>query len=107
MSTEPSALSTIATDEVKAQADAAEEGLEVEMSSVESATTVLTHNEHAEIAAAEFQGPPAPVPAPNDLAAVHPAPILPTARPMPRATPDDPLAALRAMTDEERIALFT
>jgi hypothetical protein len=30
-----------------------------------------------------------------------------TSRPMPRAAPDDLLAALTAMTDEERIALFT
>jgi hypothetical protein len=29
------------------------------------------------------------------------------ARPTPRAAPSDPLAALKAMTDEERIALFT
>jgi len=29
------------------------------------------------------------------------------AKPMPRAAPNDPLAALKAMSDEERIALFT
>jgi len=31
----------------------------------------------------------------------------PTAAQMPRAAASDPLAALKAMTDEERIALFT
>ena len=29
------------------------------------------------------------------------------AKPMPRPAPNDPLAALKAMSDEERIALFT
>jgi hypothetical protein len=29
------------------------------------------------------------------------------APPLPTPTPSDPLAALKAMTDEERIALFT
>ena len=31
----------------------------------------------------------------------------PVSMPMPRAGPSDPLAALKAMTDAERIALFT
>jgi hypothetical protein len=35
------------------------------------------------------------------------APARSAAKPMPRPAPNDPLAALRAMTDEERIALFT
>ena len=35
------------------------------------------------------------------------APIRPATKPMPRPTPSDPLAALKAMSDEERIALFT
>jgi hypothetical protein len=77
---------------------------------VESQSAIATDNTPAKqpiVPKAMEQMLVAPVPAPNDSAAVHPAPILPTARPMPRATPDDPLAALRAMTDEERIALFT
>jgi hypothetical protein len=28
-------------------------------------------------------------------------------RAMPRGSPDDPLASIKSMTDEERIALFT
>jgi hypothetical protein len=40
-------------------------------------------------------------------AAVASAPIRPAAKSMPRAAPYDPLAALKALTDEERIALFT
>jgi hypothetical protein len=35
------------------------------------------------------------------------APLRPIAKPMPRPAPSDPLAALRAMSDEERIALFS
>jgi hypothetical protein len=31
----------------------------------------------------------------------------PAARPNPRPLPADPLASLKALTDEERIALFT
>jgi hypothetical protein len=38
-------------------------------------------------------------------APTEPAP--PMARPMPRTAPNYPLAALKATTDEERIALFT
>jgi hypothetical protein len=40
-------------------------------------------------------------------AAVPSAPVRPAAKSMPRAAPYDPLAALKALTDEERIALFT
>jgi hypothetical protein len=34
-------------------------------------------------------------------------PVRPPATPMPQPAPNDPLAALKAMSDEERIALFT
>jgi hypothetical protein len=34
-------------------------------------------------------------------------PARPISRSMPRPLPTDPLAALKALTDEERIALFT
>ena len=48
----------------------------------------------------------------NELFASVPAPTIesparPTAQPTPQPQPVDPLAALRAMSDEERIALFT
>jgi hypothetical protein len=33
--------------------------------------------------------------------------VAPAAPPVPQPTAGDPLAALKAMTDEERIALFT
>jgi hypothetical protein len=63
-------------------------------------------------------GPPALLPAyvtsstPSDLPALAErlqasAPVRPAAKSMPRAAPYDPLAALKALTDEERIALFT
>jgi hypothetical protein len=58
------------------------------------------------IAAAPLEAAPPP--------AIEPAsqrpPVVPSrliVRSMPRAAPSDPLAALRAMTDEERIALFS
>jgi hypothetical protein len=45
----------------------------------------------------------------NELFANVPAPAAPApaAQPTPQPQPRDPLAALRAMSDEERIALFT
>jgi hypothetical protein len=45
----------------------------------------------------------------NELFANVPAPAAPApaAQPTPQPHPRDPLAALRAMSDEERIALFT
>jgi hypothetical protein len=49
---------------------------------------------------------PSPVMAPV-LEKPSASPIRPIVRSMPRPTPTDPLAALRAMTDEERIALFS
>ena len=40
-------------------------------------------------------------------AAAPPAPVRPAVKAMPRAAAYDPLAALKALTDEECIALFT
>jgi hypothetical protein len=57
----------------------------------------------AEIESELFASVPAP-PAPAS-AVESPAPA--AARPTPQSLPGDPFAALRAMSDEERIALFT
>jgi hypothetical protein len=53
--------------------------------------------------AAEPTTPPAPL----AQIAEAPPPARPAATPMPQPAPHDPLAALKAMSDEERIALFT
>jgi hypothetical protein len=50
--------------------------------------------------------PPAPAPI-QPITATPAAPARSAARPVPRAAQNDPLAALKAMTDEKRIALFT
>ena len=55
-----------------------------------------------EAVAAALAEPNAPA-----VAASPVAPAPPATSPMPRPAADDPLAALTAMTDEERIALFT
>jgi hypothetical protein len=53
--------------------------------------------------------PSAPMPMPEAAApaAGRTPPVAPAAPPGPQPAPSDPLAALKAMTDEERIALFT
>ena len=71
----------------------------------------------APFTAEKLAAPPAVAPAsfampmPSPAIAVPPSPpatpARPIAKPMPRPEPNDPLAALNAMSDEERIALFT
>jgi hypothetical protein len=61
---------------------------------------------------APLQTPAATLPAqpaliPQPVLAPAAAQARPAAKPMPRPAPNDPLAALKAMSDEERIALFT
>jgi hypothetical protein len=68
--------------------------------------------------AAEGDNPFALPPGPSMSKRVEPPPVdaierrpeffvRPIVKPMPRPVPNDPLAALKAMTDEERIAVFT
>jgi hypothetical protein len=61
----------------------------------------------AAAAAPVEQVAPRPAPPSQPIAPAFAAPVGAMARPMPRAAQSDPLAALKAMTSEERIALFT
>ena len=88
----------------------------------ESAHEVPPPQGHAEIAALKTPVLPAEAapflgsatesiattpPAASEPSAAVPSLPRPAARPMPRPAANDPLAALKAMSDEERIALFT
>ena len=57
----------------------------------------------AEVAQAADGAPQATTP----IGITTAVPARTAAKPMPRPAPNDPLAALKAMSDEERIALFT
>jgi hypothetical protein len=62
----------------------------------------------APVAMAEIaQGADAAPQATTPIGATTAVPTRTAAKPMPRLAPNDPLAALKAMSDEERIALFT
>ena len=65
-----------------------------------------------ELFVVEAAEPPSPAPAaPAPVSADPPQPVIAELRPATNASsqprPDDPLAALKALSDEERIALFT
>ena len=64
-----------------------------------------------ELFVVEAPAPPEPPAAPAPVSADPPQPAIAELRPAANArsqpTPDDPLAALKALSDEERIALFT
>jgi len=62
----------------------------------------------AESPEAAFSAPPMPTALPIEQSLQPPSVAeAPVAREVPRPTPSDPLAALRALSDEERIALFS